>query len=153
MDVIISRKRIAGMLPFYEYRALVPVTALPEVRRTCAMTVVAPVADGVRCVRIAQLIAPDRYFLLRREADKPALAARIALAAKRVETLIIRTIFPEMTADLVPILFRVDQEPGTAALWTTIDDISGAFDRLEAELPSLTADDLGLRQECVRKAA
>ncbi|HET6525046.1 hypothetical protein [Sphingopyxis sp.] len=61
MDIIVSRSRIAGALPHYVYRALVPVEGVPVERCVMAGTVTAPrIAGRVACIRIAPIIAPER---------------------------------------------------------------------------------------------
>lgn len=153
MDIIITRTRLAGTLPHYIYRALVPAGSVAAERRERTGTVAVPaVAGRLPCVRIAPLIAPDRYFLMNC-AERTGLASRIGAVGRRIETLIIRTIFPEMTADSVPIAFLLDHDPGDACVWTDIENLAGAFDRLEPDLGIITAFDLGLRQGDGRRAA
>src|SRR3546814_16332315 len=78
--------------------------------------------------------------------ERAALAPRIGALSRRIELLIIRSIFPEMTADSVPIVFELDHDPGDACVWIQIADLTAAFDRIEANLDILTAFDLGPRQ-------
>jgi hypothetical protein len=153
MDILATRTRIAGTPPHYGYRALVPVTALSDERRRWITPVVAP--DHCRrqtCARLAEVIAPAGYFTLPPR-ERVDLAPRIARLARRIEALITRILYPEMTADRIPIVFRVDHDPGDAAMLVTIDDITGAFETLESEAVWLTAFDLGLRQDRERHAA
>lgn len=153
MEIVVTRSRIAGTLPFYEYRALVSADSVPMERRGRTCAVKAPkVAGNVPCLRIAPVIAPARFFELN-DAGRSDLAAHIGILAKRVETLIVRIIFPEMTADVLRPVLPIDHDPGDAAVWTDIEDLTGAYDRLAAEGDILTAYDLGLRQDCERRAA
>ncbi|AMK23260.1 MULTISPECIES: hypothetical protein [Sphingomonadaceae] len=153
MDIIVTRTRIRGTLPFYEYRALVPAEDIGTDRRALVSCVAAPrVAGRLACVRLAQIIAPDRYFLIP-DGRRRALAADIGLLAKRLETAAVRTIFPEMTADLLPVVFLLDSDPGNACTWTSIKDLTAAFDRLAANPSMPTASDLGLAADCARQAA
>ena len=146
MEIIVSRSRIAGTLPHYVYRALVPAEGIPVERCAIAGTVAAPkIAGGVACVRIAPLIAPRRYLVMN-HVERTALASRIGAVGRRIEWLIIRTIFQEMTADSVPIVFQLDHDPGDACVWADIEDLTDIFDLLEPDLTILTAFDLGLRQ-------
>ncbi|HET6525047.1 hypothetical protein [Sphingopyxis sp.] len=78
--------------------------------------------------------------------ERAALASRVGAVGRRIEWLIIRTFFPEMTADSLPIVYQLDPDPGDACVWSNIDDLTGIFDRVEREFASLTATDLGLRQ-------
>lgn len=153
MDIIVTRSRIAGTLPHYVYRALVPADTVSAERRALAGTVSGPKCVGrVPCVRIAPLLAPVRYFEMQ-HAERDGLAPRIGLLGRRIETLIIRANFPEMTAGSLPIVFQLDDDPGDAFTWIAINDLAGAFDRLEPDLDILTAFDLGLRDANGRRAA
>lgn len=145
MEIIVTRSRIAGTLPHYVYRALVPAETVAPERRALAGTVVGPRNVGrFPCVRIAPLLAPERYFEMP-HSERGDLASRIGGLARRVETLIIKAIFPEMTAASPPIVFQLDCDPGDAFAWTDITDLTGAFDRLEPGFDVLTDLDLGLR--------
>jgi len=85
--------------------------------------------------------------------ERGALASRIGALARRIETLIIKTNFPEMTADSPPVIFQLDSDPGDASIWFHMDDLTDAFDRLAPRLDILTAFDLGLRHGDDRHAA
>lgn len=153
MEIIVSRSRVAGALPHYIYRALVPAEGVATERRRSCGTVAGPQIVGrIPCVRIAPLLAPERYFELR-HVERSALAPRIGNLARRIETLIIRTIFPEMAADSLPVVFQLDHDPGDACSWTEIDDLTAGFDCIEPKTDILTAFDLGLRQGDGRRTA
>src|SRR3546814_19083227 len=63
MEIIVTRSRIAGSLPHYVYRALVPADGVPSERLALAGTVAGPASVGrIPCVRIGPLLAPERYF-------------------------------------------------------------------------------------------
>ncbi|SNS68698.1 hypothetical protein SAMN06295912_11281 [Sphingomonas laterariae] len=144
MDIVITRTRIAGTLLFYEYRALVPLDSLDVERRSLVRSIPLPRPAGSgRCVHIAQLIAPDFWFRLdmRARAD---LGRRITRVARRVEVMLVRACFPEVTSDLVQVVYRNAADPGDACWWIAIDDLTGAFERLQTLMPVLSAADLGL---------
>lgn len=144
MDIVITRSRIAGTLPFYEYRALVPVETLDPDRCHLVRPIPLPRPAGSgRCVHIAQVIAPDIWFRLdmRARAD---LGRRITAVARRAEVMLVRACFPEVTSDLVQVVYRNAADLGDACWWITVDDLTGAFERLETLLPALSAADLGL---------
>ncbi len=153
MEIIVTRSRIAGTLPHYVYRALVPADKVAAERRALTGTVVGPKHVGrLPCVRISPLLAPDRYYAMP-HAERAALASRIAALGRRIETLIIQASFPEMTAAFTPIVFQLDADLGDAFTWIDIDDLTAAFDRLEPRFADLTAFDLGLSQDAARCAA
>lgn len=153
MEIIVARSRIAGTLPHYVYRALAPADKVSAERRTLAGTVADPtIAGRIPCVRIGPLLAPDRYFEMAHHV-RGTLASRIGALARRIETLVIQTSFPEMTAAYPPIIFHLDTDPGDACIWTEIDDLTAAFDRFMPRSDSLTVTDLGLRHGNDRRAA
>ena len=153
MEIIVTRSRIAGTLPHYVYRALIPADRVSSERRKLTGTVAGPkIVDRIPCVRIGPLLAPERYYEMAHQ-ERSGLASRIGALARRIETLVIRTGFPEMTASSPPIVFQVDIDPGDACIWTDIDDLTAAFDRLVSRSDRLSVADLGLRHEDGRRAA
>jgi hypothetical protein len=153
MDVIVSRSRIAGVAPLYQYRALVPLNDVDPARRMRCVIIQAVLGNGrVPSTRLADVIAPDVWFE-RHLAIPCGLAARLTLVAKRVEALIIRAVYPEMTAQLPPLAFALDHEPGNANCRVMIADLGAALDRLAPDIDILMAADLGLFQGSDRRAA
>lgn len=153
MDIVVTRSRIQGTLPFYEFRALIVAENLDAGRLDMVITIPAPrVAGRTPCVRIAEIIAPDRYFALP-NCRRIDIAARVGLLAKYIETLLVQAVFPEMTRNLLPVVCQLDDDPGDACTWLSINDLTGSFDRLEPEWEQLTAYDLGLEQDGRRRAA
>jgi hypothetical protein len=153
MEIIVTRSRIAGTLPHYVYRALVPADKVSSERRELTGTVAGPAIVGrIPCVRIGPLLAPERYFEMAHH-ERNELAPRIGALARRIETLVISTSFPEMTAASTPIVFQLNADPGDACSWTDIDDLTAAFDRLRPQSDLLTVADLGLRHGDDRRAA
>lgn len=153
MDVIVSRSRIAGAASLYQYRALVPLADVDPVRRMRCVIIQAVHGDErVPSTRLADVIAPDLWFE-RHLAIPCGLAARLTFVAKRVEALIIRAAYPEMTAQLPPLLFALDHEPGNASCRIMVADLADAFDRLAPDIDILMAADLGLFQGSDRRAA
>ena len=153
MEILVSRSRLAGTPPHYVYRVLVPADGVAAERRAIGGVSAAPgIAGRIACVRMAPLVAPARYLAMS-PAERAALAPRIGALGRRIELLIIRSFFPEMTADSVPIVFELDHDPGDACVCVHIADLTDAFDRLEPDLAILTAFDLGLRQGDQLRAA
>jgi len=153
MEIIVTRSRIAGTLPHYVYRALVPADTVSPERRALGGTVPGPTIIGrIACVRVGPMLAPTRYFEMAHH-QRSGLASRIGALARRIETLTIRASFPEMTANLTPIVFHLDTDPGDACTWADVDDLTDAFDRLEPRCDLLTVADLGLREDAGRRAA
>lgn len=144
MDAIVSRLRIAGSSPRYSYRALVPLAHVHAARRTRCIVIQAPL-EGRRIpsTRLADVIAPDAWFE-RELAISCGLAARLSLVARRIEAILIRTIYPEMTGHLTPLTLALDDDTPNASHRVAVFDLNAAFDRLAPEIETLTAADLGL---------
>lgn len=153
MDIIVSRLRLAGTAPIYQYRALVPLYGVGPARRPRCVVLQATLGNGrVPSTRLADVIAPDSWFE-RHLAIPCGLAARLTFVARRIEALIIRTVYPEMTAELPPLMFALDHDPGDARFCVTTADLNGIFDRVSPDIETLMAADLGLHQGCDRRAA
>ena len=153
MDVIVSRSRIPGTVSTYHYRALVPLAEVALQRRPRCVVIQARLANGrVPSTRIADVVAPAAWY--ERELATPlGLAARLNLVARRIEALIIRTVFPEMTARLTPLMLALEFDPGEASYRVAVADLNAAFDRIAPEIATLMAADLGLYQGCDLRAA
>jgi hypothetical protein len=153
MDIIVTRSRIAGSLPLYEYRALVPLGAVSPERCAQVRPIPLPqVAGPGRCVHIAQVVAPEGWFTLEIPA-RTNLGCRILAVARRIEAVLVRSCFPEMTDDPVPIVCRHDADPGGACRRIAVDDLTGAFNRIEAWMPWISATRLGLADPAALRAA
>lgn len=153
MDVIVSRTRLAGPLPIYQYRALVPLDDVAPARRARCVIIQAPLAGRrIASTRLADVIAPDAWFE-RHLAISFGDAARLGFVAKRIEALFIHAIYPEMTSQLPPLAFQLDDEVLEASHRVTVIDLNARFDRLARDVDALIASDLGLFQDCDRRAA
>lgn len=146
MKIIVTRSRIAGTLPFYEYRALVPLSALdPERRRLVRPIMLRRIVPTMPCVNIAQVIAPDSWF----HAEKRDLAqqsVRIVSVARRIEAMLVAARFPEMTYNIIPLVARIEEDPGDARGWVLADDLTNAFGRLDPAMPMIGPDHIGLSE-------
>ncbi|WOF45088.1 hypothetical protein KNJ79_09540 [Sphingopyxis indica] len=153
MDVIVSRSRIPGTASTYHYRTLVPLAEVAVPRRLRCVVIQARIANGrIPSTRIADVVAPATWY--ERELATPLdLAARLNLVARRIEALIIRTVFPEMTARLTPLMLALDFDPSEANYRVAVADLNEAFDRLAPGIDMLMAADLGLYQGCDLRAA
>lgn len=153
MDIIITRRRLGDIPSRYEYRPLVPFGQMTRECQRYLHPVQAPaIAGGQSCARLAQIIAPISWYA-EDIAGRFDLAARIGLVASRAGALLVGAIFPEMTAHRLQIDFSVDHKLQDAAVHARITDLTGAFERLEASLATLTAHDLGLARDISRRAA
>ncbi|MDE8652150.1 hypothetical protein [Novosphingobium album (ex Liu et al. 2023)] len=153
MDLILSRTRIAGTASLYSYRALIPLDDLAPARRhRVAILQASTPAGRLPCARIADVLAPDRWF--GREFAVPCgLAAGINLMARRIEALALGFAYPEMTARLTPPTLRLDHDPGDACRRIAVIDLNAAFDALMPHIATLAAADLELDRGHERRAA
>lgn len=153
MDVIVSRSRIAGTASTYLYRVLVPLAEVTASRRSRCVIIQSRFGGGrIPSTRIADVVAPAAWY--DRELATPCgLAASLNLVARRIEALIIRTVFPEMTARLIPPMLALEFAPDDAIYRLTVADLNAAFDRFAPGIVTLMAADLGLYQDCVLRAA
>ncbi|HEX7783437.1 MAG TPA: hypothetical protein VF509_11585 [Sphingobium sp.] len=153
MDIIASRTRITGSDPRYSYRALVPLDEIDPARRhRVAILRVQTTTTRLPCTRIADTIAPDRWF--ERNLAVPCdLAARLNLVARRVEAILLRSVFPEMVTHLAPLALLLDHDPGSAVHRIATIDLNAAFDDIAPRIDMLLAADLGLYQGANRHAA
>ncbi|WP_066768075.1 hypothetical protein [Sphingobium sp. CCH11-B1] len=153
MDVIVSRSRIPGTASTYQYRALVPLAEVAVSRRPRCVVIQAPIGNGrVPSTRIADVVAPTAWY--ERELATPlGLAARLNLVARRIEALIVHTVFPEMTARLIPLMLALDFDPCEASYRVAVAELNEAFDRFASGIDTLMAADLGLYQGCDLRAA
>ena len=153
MEIIASRTRITGSNPRYSYRALVPLDEIDPARRhRVAILHVQTPTTRLPCTRIADTIAPDRWFE-RNLAVPCGLAARLNLVGRRVEAIILRSIFPEMVTHLAPLMLLLDHDPGSAVHRATTIDLNAAFDAIAPRIDVLMPPDLGLYQGDDRRAA
>lgn len=153
MDVIVSRTRLAGPQPIYQYRALVPLDDVAAARRARCVVIGAQIGEErIASTRLSDVIAPDAWFE-RHLAIACGDAARLACVAKRIEALIIRAIYPEMTSQLPPLTFELDHEAADATYRVMVLDLNGSFDCFAPDIDTLMASDLGLFQGCDRRAA
>lgn len=153
MDVIVSRSRIAQTTPTYQYRALVPLAEVEASRQPRCVIIQSRVGGRrIPSTRIADVIAPPAWY--DRELATPCgLAAGLNLVARRIEALIVRAVFTEMTARLIPPMLILDFAPDDATYRLAIADINAAFDRFAPSIDTMLAADLGLYQGCDLRAA
>jgi hypothetical protein len=153
MDVIVSRTRIAGRAPLYSYGALVPLEGVDQNRRhRVAVLHVQTAKIRSACTRIADTIAPHRWFE-RDIAVSFGLAAALGLAARRIEALLLQSVFPEMTTWLAPIALRLEHDPASACHRIATIDLNAAFDAIVPHIGSLTATELVVPRSSDRRAA
>ena len=132
MEILSLRTRITGPAPLYEYRVLVPFEAISVERQSLIhyRTGLAK-RDGL-FARLADVIAPMDNLPTASGLERYQRAQPIITVARRLETIILAVLFPEMTATIAPLLFLVETEPDDAEIHTRIDDIAGRYERAPA---------------------
>jgi hypothetical protein len=145
MEILATRKRVSGTLPHYEYRLFVPFNQLSDERqRLIHYRTDFGTRQGLHA-RLADVIAPIEYLRMPPGPQRYDLARGIANIARRVETLLIAAIFPEMSAWLVPILFLAEEEHDDAQVFTSTMDLVCRFAWLDERIDHLTVADLALQ--------
>ncbi|GLT01030.1 hypothetical protein GCM10007897_24210 [Sphingobium jiangsuense] len=153
MDIIVTRSRIAGTLAFHEYRALVPLACVAADRHAHMRPIVSPrVAGQERCVHIAQIIAPARYFGMK-GAPRASLASAVVALGRRIEAILVGAVFPEILGKRMSVAVRNDADPGDACVRIIVDDLTGAYDRIAPLIDEMDAGAFGLAGDCRRLAA
>lgn len=144
MEILSTRKRIAGTLPYYEYRLFVPFDQLSVERQGLIHYWTDFGRVGGPFARLSEVIAPIAYLRMEPGLTKFDIGREIAGVAKRVEATIIAALYPEMTAEAVPPLFLADQELDDALIFTRVDDLIGRYEWLARVTGDFKAGDLGL---------
>ncbi|MET0374655.1 MAG: hypothetical protein ABW128_10410 [Rhizorhabdus sp.] len=153
MEILATRKRITGTLPHYEYRLFVPFDQLSDERqRLIHYRTDFGTRQGLHA-RLADVIAPIEHLRMPPGLRRHDLGRGIATIAKRVETLLIAAIYPEMTAVLVPILFLASEEHNDAQVFTCTMDLVCRFAWLAERIDHLTAAGLALHGIVAEQAA
>ena len=146
MQIVATRTRAAGAEPLFQYMVLVPFDQLSEERqfRIHYRTDFGGRRNREPHARLAEIIAPIDHLRLPPGLERHRQAREILPVARRVEALAIGAIFPEMTAGLIPTLFRAASEFDDVQVFTRTHDLSGSFPDLARRIDRLTAADLGL---------
>lgn len=84
--------------------------------------------------------------------ERARRACTILAVAKRIEALLVGSRFREMTREVLPVVTRLEQDPGNRQAWVTADDLTGSFERFVAAMPDIQPDHIGLAG-CDRLAA
>lgn len=153
MQIIATRKRIGGTLPLYEYRVFVPLSALSAARQERIHYRCDFAHWGEPLARIAEVIAPIGYLQLAPGIARFEAGHAIAATAKTVEALLVRALFPEMTAERVPILFPGDEGRPDVRLVAVVDDLADRQPEFAAAGDHLTTAMLGFDDERQVRAA
>ncbi len=144
MQIIATRRRVGGTLPLYEYRAFVPFSALAAERQERIHYRCDFARWGEPLARIAEVIAPLDFLRLAPGLDKHDAGRAIAATARAVEATLVRALFPEMTAERVPLLFSGDEGRLDLRLVATIADLAGRQPDLAAAGAEIDPATLGL---------
>lgn len=144
MRILVTRSRITGTVPFFEYRVFIP---FPEIsaERHALIHYRTDFGQGQGdMARIPEVIAPMAFLELAPGLRKLEAGRRIDAVAQHVTAVIVQAVYPEMTAEPVPILQLVGEDPPPAVTTVELMYLAGAYERL-LELGRVTPDDLDLR--------
>ena len=153
MQVTLTRRRIRGTLPHFEYRVLIPFDAISVERQN----LIHIRSDyGVKpgpWARTRDVIAPMAHLRMAPGLTRYDRARSIDQLAKRIDTLLVRHFFPEMTAAVLPIVFLAETDPDDGFIYTDIVELTGRFEQFASRGPALSMADLDLNRPDQARAA
>ncbi len=146
MQIIATRTRAAGHHPDFAYRLYIPFDQLSPERQSLISyrTNFGHGRAGECLARLSEVIAPLSHLELRPGPARYNGGRAIDLVAQRIEAIIVRRLYPEITAVILPVLLRVPANPYDAAIYTSVSELTGRYQALAAQIDELTADALGV---------
>lgn len=141
MQILATRKRIAGTLPHYEYRLLVPFDQIdPRRSRLIANRSDYGVPGGPHA-RLPDILAPLDWLRMSPGLTRYEVGRDIDRVARHLEAVFIASLYPEMTANPVPLIFHGTADLEDAIIVTAINDITDGYRFLRHDDPAtLTAE-------------
>ncbi|BAI98993.1 hypothetical protein Sj15T_09910 [Sphingobium sp. TA15] len=127
MQILAARKRIAGTLPLAEYRILIPFDAITPTRSALISMRSNYGVEGGPYARLPEVIAPLDWLRMEPGLAKYDAGRDIDRIAKQIEAVLLHAIFPEMTANPVPPIYRSPREITTTVIRAHINDISDGY--------------------------
>ncbi|MDF0491503.1 hypothetical protein PX554_25630 [Sphingomonas sp. H39-1-10] len=147
MDIVAFRTRIGQDQPIYSYRLYVPMSELsPERQRLIPYR--SNFGIGARDVYLARtddVIAPMAHLDTPPGPERYAQAKAIEDIASRLSAIILRALFPEMTAETLPFRFFVPSAPPNAVVRASIQDLTARYETLRTRLATFTPELIGAR--------
>lgn len=149
MQIVATRTRIGIDPPTYAYRVYVPMTELsPERQRLISYR--SNFGIGPRdayFARIEDVIAPMAHLETPAGTVRYAKAKAIEEVASRLSAIILRPLFPEMIADVLPFRFIVPAAPPNAVVQVTVHDLTARYETTRTMLGALTPRMLGVQTD------
>ncbi|WP_454887327.1 hypothetical protein [Sphingomonas oryzagri] len=146
MQILATRKRVAGTLPLYEYRILVPIDHLLRNRAALISERCNDPISGGPHARLHDVIAPIDWLRMKPGLDRDEKGRDIARIAEHIEAVLIAALYPEVTVNPVPALFSAPDDPGDSTIITAMNEIADGYRFLyRRALPTITAEGFGLR--------
>lgn len=145
MRILMSRVRIGLQEPTYSYRLHVPFGELsPERQALISMWSDFGLGAGL-LARLTDVVAPMRHLEAPPGVEKHRFGKLVDDIADRVGAVLLGATFPEMVELSVPFRMVVPSAPPNARAWADIMNLAGRYEILTAQLPVLTAADLGMK--------
>lgn len=147
MDIVSSRTRIGLDQPTYAYRLYVPMSELsPERQRLISYRSNFGIGDrDAYLARVDAVIAPMPHLETPAGLERYAQAKAIEDVASRLSAIILRALFPEMTAETLPFRFLVPSAPPNAIMRASIQDLTARYETLRTLLATFTPELIGAR--------
>lgn len=146
MRTIAARTRIGIQQPSYAYRLFVPLAELSPERQSLISyrSSFGVGSHDDHLARLSDVVAPLRHLASPPGLNRFHQSLAIDAVADRVAAMLLNAIFPEMDARRVPFRLLVASAPSNAVVSARINDLTGRYRRLAADLETLDARLLGL---------
>ena len=144
MQITLTRRRIRGTLPHFEYRVLIPFDEI-SIERQSLIHIRSDY--GVKpgpWARTRDVIAPTTHLRMVPGLERYRRARAIDQLAKRIDALLIHHFFPEMTAPTVPLVFLAETHPDDAVIYTDVVELAGRLEHLANRGAALSIEDLAM---------
>ncbi len=147
MEIVASRTRIGPDQPTYAYRLYMPMSELsPERQRLISYRSNFGIdARDAYLARINDVIAPMAHLETPAGLERYTQAKAIEEVASRLSAIILRALFPEMTAETLPFRFLVRAAPPNAIVRASIQDLTARYETLRTLLATLTPELIGVQ--------
>jgi hypothetical protein len=147
MEILATRTRITGRLPFFQCRLFVSLDGLSPERQRLIHYRTNFGRIGGPFARMPEVIAPMEFLELEPGLRGHEIGRKIAFTAKLIETVLIAALYPEMTARPVPLLFQAPEERNDGMIFTRTDNLVGRYEWLASLAEHVGTDELGLLLE------
>lgn len=145
MKILVARTRASGSGKLLQYQVLIPFEELSAERQNRVYTRSDYGFPGHLYAHTADVIAPMSHLNSDHGFDRYYAARPIHELAKRIDGALTRYAYPEMTDEIIPILFRAEAEHDSASVWIEVNDLTAAFATMTETGQPVNAEALNAR--------